>query len=44
MMGLACAAFHWSPAQFWRSTPHEFFAAYEAYREMNKPPDAAGAK
>jgi hypothetical protein len=42
MMGLAIAAFHWSAAEFWASTPHEFYAAYETYREMNKRPDEAG--
>jgi hypothetical protein len=34
-MGLACAAFHWTPAQFWAATPHEWWASYEIYREMN---------
>lgn len=38
-MGLAAVAFHWSPETFWNATAHEFFAAYEAYREMNKPPE-----
>jgi len=36
MMGLAVAAFHWSPTDFWQCTAHEFFAAYEAYEAMNK--------
>lgn len=35
MMGIAAAAFHWSPAEFWASTPHEYWAAYEVYRDMN---------
>ena len=35
MMGLAAAAFQWSPAVFWGATPHEYFAAYEVWREMN---------
>lgn len=33
-MGLAAAAFHWSAAAFWASTPHEFFAAYESWLEL----------
>ncbi|HWT12301.1 MAG TPA: hypothetical protein VN231_06080 [Allosphingosinicella sp.] len=36
------AAFHWTAADFYRSTPHEFFSAYEALREMNKPPEDSG--
>lgn len=28
-MGMAAAMLHWTPPQFWQSTPHEFFAAYE---------------
>lgn len=36
-MGYAANWFHWPPTAFWRSTPHEFWAAYEVYREMNKP-------
>jgi hypothetical protein len=43
MMGLAAAAFHWSPAEFYGATAHEFFAAYEAMREMNRP-DPNGPK
>jgi len=39
MMGQAAAAFHWSPFEFWRSTSHEWWAAYEAYRDMHKKPD-----
>jgi hypothetical protein len=38
-MGFAAAALHWSPATFWASTPHEFFAAYEAFLTMNSSPD-----
>ena len=34
-MGLAAAAFHWSPAVFWDSTPHEFAAAIEGHEEYN---------
>lgn len=38
-MGLALAAFHWSPITFWNSTPHEFWAAYEAWQEMHRAPE-----
>ncbi len=38
-MGIAACAFHWSPDIFWASTPHEWWAAYEVWREMNKKPD-----
>jgi hypothetical protein len=34
-MGTACAIFGWSEEQFWRSTPHAFFAAVEGYRLAN---------
>jgi hypothetical protein len=44
MMGLAAAAFHWSPSDFAEATPHEYFAAYEVWRQMNKPSDRAAAK
>jgi hypothetical protein len=40
MMGLSFAAFHWTPRTFWRATPFEFFAGYEAYREMNTPSES----
>jgi hypothetical protein len=30
-MGLAAAAFHWSPATYWSATAHEYFAAHEAW-------------
>jgi hypothetical protein len=40
-MGLAVALFHWTPAEFLASTPHEFFAAYEIHQEMNKPPEGS---
>jgi hypothetical protein len=36
-MGLAAAAFHWTPQTYWASTRHEFFAAYEAWHKMNAP-------
>jgi len=39
MMGLAAVSFHWTPAEFRSSTPHEFFAAYEALRDMHKKED-----
>lgn len=39
MMGLAAAAFHWTPNTYWSSTRHEYFAAYEAWRLMNTPAD-----
>ncbi|MCH4894009.1 hypothetical protein GO308_12875 [Sphingomonas sp. SFZ2018-12] len=29
------AALNWSADQFWRSTPHEFHAAWEAWRDIN---------
>ena len=35
MMGLAAAAFHWTPSDYMRATPHEMFAAYEAFQAMN---------
>jgi hypothetical protein len=35
-MGIAIAAFHWSAAEFWSSTPHEFFAAYEQWLQLLK--------
>jgi hypothetical protein len=44
MMGLAAAAWHWSPADFRASTPHEWWAAYEAMLEMNKLPDEGEVK
>jgi hypothetical protein len=28
-MGYAAITLRWSPDQFWRSTPHEFYAAVE---------------
>lgn len=28
----------WSPATFWRATPHEFWAAYESFIEANRRP------
>jgi len=43
-MGLAAAAFHWTAAEFRAATPHEWFAAYETFRAMNRPSDERGAK
>jgi len=34
-MGMAQAALHWSAEQYWASTPHEFWAAIEAWEKMN---------
>ncbi len=36
-MGIWTAVFHQPPASFWRSTPHEVWAALEIHKEMNKP-------
>lgn len=33
-MGIAIAAFHWTAEQFWRSTPHEFYAGYEQWLKL----------
>jgi hypothetical protein len=33
-MGLAAAAFHWSPETYWRATRHEYFAAYEQWLKL----------
>jgi Conserved hypothetical phage protein (DUF2376). len=35
-MGLATMNLRWSPQTFWSATPHEFFAAWEIFVEMNK--------
>lgn len=35
MMGAMCSAFHWTPAQFWKSTPHECMAVIEAHEEQH---------
>jgi len=34
-MGIAGAAFHWSPDEFWSCTPHEFAATVEGWEEVN---------
>lgn len=34
-MGIAVAALHMTPREFWRSTPHELFASLEVLEEMN---------
>nr|WP_274611262.1 phage tail assembly chaperone [Sphingomonas sp. JUb134] len=36
LMGLAADTFGWSPEQFWRSTPHEWWALIEARQEAVK--------
>jgi hypothetical protein len=35
-MGLAVNLFHWTPDTFRHATPHEFWAAFEVYVELNK--------
>jgi hypothetical protein len=35
-MGIAAVSFRWTPDVFFRSTPHEFWAAIEAHREIHK--------
>jgi hypothetical protein len=32
------AALGWTPDQFWAATSHDFFSAFEMWREMNPPP------
>lgn len=34
-MGLALDSFGWSAEQFWRATPHEFWAMVDARVEAN---------
>lgn len=34
-MGFAFAALHWSPDQFWSSTPYELYAAIDTYTEIH---------
>lgn len=34
-MGIASAALGWTAAEFWASTPHEFWAGFEAWKAMN---------
>jgi Phage tail assembly chaperone protein, TAC len=36
MMGLALLDLGWTPQQYWDSTPHEFWAAYEIILLRNK--------
>lgn len=36
-MGIAAAALGWSAMRFWASTPHEFWAGFEAWKAMNTP-------
>jgi hypothetical protein len=35
-MGIAGAAWGWTAAQFMASTPHEYWATYEVWSEMNR--------
>ncbi|WP_373289734.1 phage tail assembly chaperone [Polymorphobacter multimanifer] len=35
-MGAAVVHLGWTPAAFWRATPHEFFAAQEAIQAANE--------
>ena len=42
-MGLAMGILHWSPEEFWTSTPHDLLAALDGYRMANDP-DYAGKK
>lgn len=35
-MGLAIVRLRWTPADFWRATPHEFFSAIEVFDLMAK--------
>jgi hypothetical protein len=34
-MGLASACLGWPPREFWRSTPHEFWAAFAVWKTIN---------
>ena len=38
-MGIALCLLGWSPQAWRRSTPHEFWAAFEIWEEHNRPPD-----
>jgi len=38
-MGMSAAALHWSADAFWSATPHELYAAFEAYEELNSSGD-----
>ncbi|WP_310474105.1 hypothetical protein [Sandarakinorhabdus sp.] len=42
-MGIALALFGWSPQAWRRSTPHEFWAAFDAWEEAHQPPETGGA-
>lgn len=33
-MGLVCYTLHWTPDQFWRSTPHEVMAVIDYCEEQ----------
>ncbi|WP_420852805.1 phage tail assembly chaperone [Sphingomonas panacis] len=39
LAGIATSALGWTPATFWSSTPHEFWAAFEVWKSMNSPPE-----
>ena len=39
LMGMSAAALHWSADAFWSATPHELYAAFEAYEELNSSGD-----
>src|SRR3546814_7549048 len=34
LMGIAAAALGWRPNEYWGSTPHEFWAAFEGWEAM----------
>jgi hypothetical protein len=36
LQAIAVAAFHWTPEQFWNSTPYEFYPSYGEWRELLK--------
>jgi len=36
---MATGIIGWSPDQFWQATPHEFWAAWEAWRLANAAQD-----
>jgi hypothetical protein len=41
-MGLVCSTFHWTPSEFFQSTPHEVYAVIEA--EQRKADAIDGSK
>jgi hypothetical protein len=38
-MAFALVVLGWRPADYWAATPHEYWAAYELWREMNPVPE-----